>query len=59
MTCTMSFRGWWGTYEFGNASSCEATVGGEITLGCEFDGRLGLVVEDLAVLVRYLGRKRR
>lgn len=52
-------RGWCGTYEFGDAAPCEATVGGEIALGCEFDGRLGLVVEDLEILVRYLGRKRR
>jgi hypothetical protein len=47
------------TYKLGDTASCEATVGRQLALACQFDSRLCLVVEDLSILVRDSSRKRR
>ena len=38
------------TYELSDAAPCEATVGREVTLVCQLNSGLGLVVEDLWTL---------
>lgn len=46
----MAWHGRRRTYELSDAAPCEATVGREVALVCQLNGRLGLVVEDLWTL---------
>jgi hypothetical protein len=41
------------TYKLGDAAFREAVVGGELTLTCQLNGRLCLVLEDLRKTVRH------